>query len=157
MSSSESNSRFSDSLRQYADLKVEELKLSGIESLSGILSKMLLFLLIFILCGLVIGLLAIAFALFIGYLTNNTIIGFLCSAALVLLLIIVLTLCRKRFMKNIFIRAFADQMLGEGVVTDARDLRMKKEIVKIAIDSQENKIQYTIIENILTLLKKIFN
>lgn len=98
------------SIKSYTDLQIDHIKLNMAESLAKIFSRIIFFFLIFILLGIVLGILAAALSSWIGTFVGSTILGLLITAGIFLLAVLVLYLCRDRFLINgplkMFIRIF---------------------------------------------------
>ena len=93
--------------RDYADLRIDELKLKATRGLSTALGQTLAFLLIFAVLALVLGLLAFALLQWLNGLLGAP-WGTLLVAAFFVLVLIVLCLCRKQLFRDMFVKLFID-------------------------------------------------
>lgn len=98
------------SIKSYMDLRLDEAKLNLAENMAKIFSRIVFFLLFFILMGIVLGILSAALSIWLGELIGSSLLGMLATAGIFLLAILILYLCRNRFLINgplrMFIRMF---------------------------------------------------
>lgn len=98
------------SVKSYMDLRLDEAKLNLAENMARIFSRIVFFLLFFILMGIVLGILSAALSIWLGELIGSSLLGMLATAGIILIAILILYLCRNRFLINgplrMFIRMF---------------------------------------------------
>lgn len=98
------------SIKSYMDLRLDEAKLNLAENMAKIFSRIVFFLLFFILMGIVLGILSAALSIWLGELIGSSLLGMLATAGIILIAILILYLCRNRFLINgplrMFIRMF---------------------------------------------------
>ena len=94
------------SATEYADLRIDEVKLKTAKGLSVTLHKLLLTLLFLSIGGMVLTTAAFGLILLIGQMTGNYALGAFIVAAVLLLLLIILVLLRKKLFINGLIRMF---------------------------------------------------
>lgn len=94
------------SATEYADLRIDEVKLKTAKGLSVTLHKLLLTLLFLSIGGMVLTTAAFGLILLIGQMTGNYAVGAFIVAAVLLLLLIILVLLRKKLFINGLIRMF---------------------------------------------------
>lgn len=101
------------SIKDYLDLRIDEIKLALTENMAKIFSKIIYFILAAITGGIAVGFLAIAFSSWMGTLLGSPTLGYLITAGVLLLILFVLYLNRNRLFMNsaikLFIRIFFDE------------------------------------------------
>lgn len=94
-------------LRNYADLRFDELKLRATKGLSTAFSQILVYLLIIAVLIMVLGLLAFALLQWLNSLLGAP-WGTLCVCAVFIVLLVVLYLSRDRMFRDKFVKLFID-------------------------------------------------
>ena len=106
------------SIKCYIDLRIDEIKLALAENLAKIFSRIIFFFLLFILIGVVLGIVASALASWLTELVGNHTAGLLITAAVFMIVILVLCLFKDRFLINsplrMFLRMFFDDHSKNG-------------------------------------------
>ncbi len=107
------------SIKDYLGLRIDEIKLTFIENLSKIFSRILLMVMIVLAGALIVGFLAVSFSLWIGGLLGSAIYGHLITAGVLLLIIALLLLFRNRIFMNTPIRMFTKMFFNDN--NDGKD------------------------------------
>lgn len=93
-------------LREYIDLRADLLRLQGIRLLARSFSFLMVGVVVVLMVLFILFFLGIAFAYWIASLTGSQIIGFLCAAALFLLVLVLFIVLRRVIFQNPLIRLF---------------------------------------------------
>ena len=100
-------------LRNYADLRFDELKLRATKGLSTAFSQILVYLLIIAMMIMVLGLLAFALLQWLNSLLGAP-WGTLCVCAVFVVLLVILYLSRGRLFRDKFVKLFIDVFYDGG-------------------------------------------
>ena len=93
-------------VKDYVDLRVDDLKLKTTMGLSVTLARILSTLVILFVLGMVIISLTVAFVLMVGHLTGNYALGAFIATAIFLVAFVVLFSLRKKMFAGSFVRMF---------------------------------------------------
>ena len=97
---------FKDSAKEYVNLKIDEYKLRGVESLSTLLNKLIFIITATILAGIVIQLFALALGWWIGSMVGSVAVGMLIDAGIFALVFLLLYLRRDTLFINPMVKLF---------------------------------------------------
>ena len=117
------------SAKEYADLKIDSLKLKMVENLSVLFSKVLYALILFFLLGIAVAFLASAFSSYIGKLLDSATAGQLITAAIFIFISIILYMRRRKLFTNSMVSMFM-QMFFEINQKEKRSWEIEADIVK---------------------------
>jgi hypothetical protein len=93
-------------LREYLDVRTELLRLQGIRLIARSFSFLMVGVIIVLMALFILLFLGIAFAFWIASLTGSQVIGFLCAAALFMVVLVVFIAMRRVLFQNPLIRLF---------------------------------------------------
>jgi hypothetical protein len=93
-------------LREYVDIRTELLRLQGIRLLARSFSFLMVGVVVVLMALFILFFLGIAFAYWIASLTGSQIVGFLCAAALFLVVLVLFIALRRVLFQNPLIRLF---------------------------------------------------
>ncbi len=110
---SEDYKSFIGDVNHFISLKRRLLTLKGIDKSSKFFTIIILIVLMMVMFSFITLLLTFALAYFIGELTGNIVWGFLCSAAINIILLICFYLLRKKIITDPIIRTFSKHFLEE--------------------------------------------
>lgn len=102
----DSVNEFKDSAKEYVNLKIDEYKLRGVESLSTLLNKLIFILTATILASIIIQFLALALGWWIGSMIGSIAIGMLIDAVIFAIVFILLYLRRDTLLINPMVKLF---------------------------------------------------
>ena len=102
----------SGSVREYVDLKVDEVKLRTAKGLSISVSKVLGMMMIIGLASVVVLALSFGLILLLGELVNSYALGALIVAGVLAVVLIILVVRRDKMFKNSFVRLFVKLFFG---------------------------------------------
>lgn len=140
------------SIRKYLYMQVDRAALKGAEKMS-VVSNMVIVITILLLTGtIVLMMLCLAAGFFLGDLFGSNALGFLCSAAIVLILGVVIWLSRKRLFANQMARFYTGMLLGDEKLSSMRELNLKQQFVETEIKDKEEDIAIE-----YQMLKKMLN
>lgn len=94
------------SIKEYLELRIDEIKLNVAEGLALIISKFISTLILIFLGAIAVGYLSYAFGSWIGDLLNSAELGALITAGVIIILMIIVFLCRNRLFSDSLIRMF---------------------------------------------------
>lgn len=100
-------------VRDYVDLKTDDIKLKVTKGLSVSIARVLTALVLLFVLGLLIISLTVAFVLCIGHLTGNYAIGALVASGLFLAVFLVLLSMRKKLFTDSFVEMFVNIFFPE--------------------------------------------
>lgn len=100
-------------IRDYVDLKTDDIKLKATKGLSVSIARVLSTLVLLFVLGLLIITLTVAFVLVIGHLTGNYAIGALIASGIFLVAFIILFAQRKKLFTDSFIEMFVNIFFPE--------------------------------------------
>lgn len=101
------------SIKRYADLRIDELKLLFAENSAKIFSKIIYFFLMFILIGIVLGLFATILSFWFGIILHNKVGGMFLTAGIFILIMLILYLFRNKFLINKNLRMFLKMFFND--------------------------------------------
>jgi hypothetical protein len=93
-------------IREYIDLRTDLLRLQGVRLMARSFSFLMVGVIIVLMALFILLFLGIAFAFWIAALTGSQVIGFLCSAALFLLVLVLFIAFRRMLFQNPLVRLF---------------------------------------------------
>lgn len=99
-------------IRKYVNLKIDDYKLKGVETLSILSNKLIFTILFIVLCGIVLQLLAFALGYLLGEWIGSYAAGFAIAGVVVLLIMLILYFCRDKLFINTCIRVFIKVFFG---------------------------------------------
>lgn len=99
-------------IRNYADLRADELKLKATKALSSAFSQIFVFLLILAVFVIVLGLLASALMQWLNSVLGAP-WGTLCVAGVFVILLLILFLARNRMFRDKFVKLFVDAFFDD--------------------------------------------
>ena len=102
------------SVKDYFDLRIDEIKLILAENMGKVFSRLIFFFLLFILWGITLGLVAAALSSWISALLGSKVLGPLVTAGVFLIAIIVFYIFRDRFFRNSPLRMFIRMFFNDG-------------------------------------------
>jgi len=106
---SDDNNMFEDlgnTVKDYIDMKIDEIKLSLTENLSTIFNNLIFIFIIILIITLILGFLGASLSHWMGELMNSAIIGNLLTAGLFIVIGIIISIFRKNLFTNTFVRLF---------------------------------------------------
>ena len=95
-----------ESLKRYVDLRVDEIKLILAENSARIFSKIVYITLSFILVGIILAILALALSNWLGAMVGSVAGGYMITACIFLILLLIVYLFRNKFFLNSNLRMF---------------------------------------------------
>lgn len=101
-------------VKDYVDLKVDELKLQATKGLSVALGRLTATLLLVSLLVVVLALLSVVMIQWLGVLTGSLALSSSIVCAVFLLVFVVLFLMRKRLIRDTFVKMFVQIFFGDG-------------------------------------------
>lgn len=100
-------------MKTYINLRIDEVKLKLIKSISSTFSRLFSYLLILAVFIILLGLLSVALVQWLNGVFEAP-LGTLIVAGFFLLLFVVLILCRKKLFRNTFIKPLAETFFDDG-------------------------------------------
>lgn len=102
----------SGTVKEYINLKADEIKLKGVENFSILSNKMLVFVVVTMLLAVILQLCGFAFAFFIGEIVGSTAIGFIIMAALFACILGIIYAKRETLFLNRMVRMYVKLFFG---------------------------------------------
>lgn len=103
----------SSSAKEYVNMKIDEFKLRGVENLSILSNKMIFLLIATMMGGVILQLTGLALSYFIGQLLGNTALGFLITAVLFIIILLIIYSRRNNLFTDklvaLFIKIFFEK------------------------------------------------
>jgi len=103
------NNMFEDlgnTVRDYIDMRIDEIKLSLTENLSMIFNNLIFIFIITLILALILIFLGLALSTWMEEITNSAIIGNIITAGLFIILGIIVSIFRKNLFTNTFVKLF---------------------------------------------------
>lgn len=125
------------SIRHYVNMQIDRAAMKGAEKMSWVSNKVIVTA-IFIIAGSIILLfLGIALALLLGQAMGNYALGFLCIAAAVLILTLIVFLLRNKLFANKMSKMYTKMLLGDDKVSDLNQLHLRQQLMDQQIEDRE--------------------
>ena len=140
------------SIRKYLYMQVDRAALKGAEKMSVVSNRVIVITILLLTGTIVLMMLCLAAGFFLGDLFGSNALGFLCSAAIVLILGVVIWLSRKRLFANQMARFYTGMLLGDEKLSSMRELNLKQQFVETEIKDKEEDIAIE-----YQMLKKMLN
>lgn len=140
------------SIRKYLYMQVDRAALKGAEKMSVVSNRVIVITILLLTGTIVLMMLCLAAGFFLGDLFGSNALGFLCSAAIVLILGVVIWLSRKRLFANQMARFYTGMLLGYEKLSSMRELNLKQQFVETEIKDKEEDIAIE-----YQMLKKMLN
>ena len=140
------------SIRKYMYMQVDRAALKGAEKMSVVSNRVIVITILLLTGTIVLMMLCLAAGFFLGDLFGSNALGFLCSAAIVLILGVVIWLSRKRLFANQMARFYTGMLLGDEKLSSMRELNLKQQFVETEIKDKEEDIAIE-----YQMLKKLLN
>ena len=140
------------SIRSYINMQVDRAALKGAEKMSVVSNRVIVITILLLTGTIVLMMLCLAAGFFLGDLFGSNALGFLCSAAIVLILGVVIWLSRKRLFANQMARFYTGMLLGYEKLSSMRELNLKQQFVETEIKDKEEDIAIE-----YQMLKKMLN
>jgi len=128
------------SVRQYVNMQIDRFALKGAEKMSWFTNKVIVTLIFIVSAMVLFLLLCFALSYFFGELLGSTALGFLCTAGIVLIVILIVFLLRKKLFANQMARMYTKLLLGDEGVKNMDELKVKEQIIEARIESKEEVI-----------------
>ena len=133
-------------------MQVDRAALKGAEKMSVVSNRVIVITILLLTGTIVLMMLCLAAGFFLGDLFGSNALGFLCSAAIVLILGVVIWLSRKRLFANQMARFYTGMLLGDEKLSSMRELNLKQQFVETEIKDKEEDIAIE-----YQMLKKMLN
>ncbi len=133
-------------------MQVDRAALKGAEKMSVVSNRVIVITILLLTGTIVLMMLCLAAGFFLGDLFGSNALGFLCSAAIVLILGVVIWLSRKRLFANQMARFYTGMLLGYEKLSSMRELNLKQQFVETEIKDKEEDIAIE-----YQMLKKMLN
>ena len=140
------------SIRKYLYMQVDRAALKGAEKMSVVSNRVIVITILLLTGTIVLMMLCLAAGFFLGDLFGSNALGFLCSAAIVLILGVIIWLSRKRLFANQMARFYTGMLLGDEKLSSMRELNLKQQFVETEIKDKEEDIAIE-----YQMLKKMLN
>ena len=140
------------SIRKYLYMQVDRAALKGAEKMSVISNNVIVTVILLLAGSIIIMMLGLAAGFFLGDLFGSNALGFLCSAAIILIIGLVVWLLRKRLFANQMARFYTGMLLGDEKLSSMKELNLKQQFVETEIKDKEEDIAIE-----YQMLKKMLN
>ena len=142
------------SIRKYLYMQVDRAALKGAEKMSVVSNRVIATTILLLIGTVVLMLLCLAAGFFLGELFGNNALGFLCAAALALIIGVVIWLVRKKLFANQIARFYSGMLLGDDKLSSMKELNLKQQFVETEIKDKEEDIaiEYQMLKNMLNPL-----
>lgn len=142
------------SIKKYLYMQVDRAALKGAEKMSVVSNGVIATTILLLIGTVVLMLLCLAAGFFLGELFGNNALGFLCAAALALIIGVVIWLLRKRLFANQMARFYTGMILGDEKLSSMKELNLKQQFVETEIKDKEEDIalEYQMLKNMLNPL-----
>lgn len=121
-------------------MQIDRFALKGAEKMSWFTNKVIVTLIFIVSAMVLFLLLCFALSYFFGELLGSTALGFLCTAGIVLIVILIVFLLRKKLFANQMARMYTKLLLGDEGVKNMDELKVKEQIIEARIESKEEVI-----------------
>ena len=142
------------SIRKYLNMQVDRAALKGAEKMSVVSNRIIVTAVLLLAGTIVLMMLCLAAGFFLGDVFGSNALGFLCAAALVLVLGLIVWLLRKRLFANQMAKFYTGMLLGDDKMSNMKELNLRQQFVETEIQNKEEDIaaEYQMLKNMLNPL-----
>ena len=125
------------SIRHYVNMQVDRAAMKGAEKMSWVSNKIIVTVIFIISGSIILMLLGFALSYFLGEIMGSTALGFLCVAAVVFLLALVVFIMRKKLFTDKMSKMYTKMLLGDERMSDMHELHLRQQLMDQQIKDKE--------------------